>query len=328
VLPRLNLTALLAALAVADLVLERMLSRLFLPSPSAAAPIGRVITHSAVFISYLAGSLALFLVASTFVGTIKRRELFPRSMRFVVSVLALFFVVLFIATVSLQSPGRWFVQLKITHAFLCVMLALAVWRAPVGPRAKLGITLFALPAIFHTAALFCGEMSWTRGVALPGDLARIGELFALLAAGAAPLLLPSPLRGTRYGAGAWLLGIGSVGALVAGAFLKFDVVQVLALYGLRLDLPSLDTPGAWAYVLLLGLAMLGTFLLVVPALAAGGRDRLIGCGVIMMVTAGYQIASPSDLGVSMCGLLALALGITRADSDSDLVERAGAPRRP
>jgi hypothetical protein len=34
-------------------------------------------------------------------------------------------------------------------------------------------------------------------------------------------------------------------------------------------------------------------------------------GVVMMVTAGYQIASPTDLGVSACGMLALSLGVSR-----------------
>ena len=42
-------------------------------------------------------------------------------------------------------------------------------------------------------------------------------------------------------------------------------------------------------------------------------------GAVMMVTAGYQIASPTDLGVSACGMLALALGVSR---------RAGVTRSP
>ena len=77
--------------------------------------------------------------------------------------------------------------------------------------------------------------------------------------------------------------------------------------------------------------MLGTFLVVLPALGSGASDRLVAYGVIMLVTSGYQIASPSDLGVAVCGLLALAVGVTRhhrppiADAPAAPVGAAPAP---
>jgi hypothetical protein len=312
VISRLNLTAVLAALAVVDLVLDRLLVRLFLPSPTSTGGWGQVLGSSATFVSYLAGALALLLFASSFIGLVRRRELFPPSMRFLVSVLALFSVALLTLCVSrFVVSGRMFVQLKTSQAFLSWLIALAVWRAPISFRARLGVTLFALPAVLHTTALFVNELGRARAGSMAANLARIGELSAFLAAGAAPLLLPPPLRGARYAPIAWLLGILAITVLVAGTLIKFDLVQLLALYGLRLDLPPLASQGAWAYVLLLALALLGTFLVVLPALGAGASDRLVAYGVIMLVTSGYQIASPSDLGVAICGLLALAVGVTR-----------------
>jgi hypothetical protein len=313
VFSRFNLTAVLAVLAILDLLVDRLLSRLFLPSGGGARAwsLSGPLAGLGSFLSYLAGALALLLFASSFVGLIRRRELYPRSMRLVVSVLALVFVgLLTCALATFQPQGRLFVQLKTTHAFLATLTAVALWAAPVSARAKLGVTLFALPPVLHTAALFISEMGWTRGSLAP-DLARIGELLAFLAAGSAPLLLPPALRGARFGIAAWVLGLFAVTLLVAGLLLKFDLVQVLALYGLRLDLPPLAAAGAWAYGLLFALAVLGTFLVVLPGLGAGGSDRLIAYGVIMIVTAGYQVASPADLGVSTCGLLALALGVVR-----------------
>ena len=50
-------------------------------------------------------------------------------------------------------------------------------------------------------------------------------------------------------------------------------------------------PGAWGYGLLLVLAVLGTFLLVIPSLAASGGDRLIAYGV----AAGDQRRLPDRL---------------------------------
>ena len=73
-------------------------------------------------------------------------------MRFLVSVLALFCIALLTLCVSrFVVSGRLFVQLKTSHAFLSWLIALAVWRAPIIFRARVGVTLFALPAVLHTA---------------------------------------------------------------------------------------------------------------------------------------------------------------------------------
>jgi len=309
VLSRLNLTALLAALAVGDLLFDRVAKGLFLSSDG---PVVQALCVAVAFLSYLTGALALFVFASGFVGMLRRRELFPRSMRPVVAVLAMFFLILLAMSVSrFQVSSRLFIQVRTSHAFLAWMIALAVWRSAVPVRARLGMTLFALPSMLHTAALFAGEMGWGRA-GLAGGLARSGELFAFLAAGGAPLLLPpAPMRPGRLALVAWMLGLLAVSAVVAGAIVKFDLVQLLALYGLRVDLPSLAATGSWAYLMLFCLAILGTSLLVIPALGADGGHRMLGYGMVMVVTSGYQVASPADLGVAACGLLAMAAGITR-----------------
>jgi hypothetical protein len=319
---RLNLTAVLAALAILDLAIDRLFCRVFV-SPLTGG--GHAISVAGAFVSYLAGALALLLFASSFIGAIRRRELYPRSMRLVVSAVALAFVgLLALCVASSQLPEQRFVQLKTSFAFLAALTALALWRADTGLRPKLGMTLFVLPAVLHTAALFASEMGWGQpGVA--ADLARVGELAALLAAGAAPLLLPPSVRGTRQAALAWGLGLAAAGLVVAGLLARFDLLHVLALYGLRVDVPPLAAAGAWGYGLLLVLAVLGTFLLVVPALAGSGADRLVGYGAIMLISAGYQIASPTDLGIAACGLLAMAMGIARRSPGAPAADPAQVP---
>jgi hypothetical protein len=310
VLQRINLTALLALLALLDLLLDRVFTRLFLGERDSASGGARLLAQLGTHISNLCGALALLLFASTFVTLVRRRELFPRALRVVTSLLAVVFVLMLAACVSsVQVPGRWFVQLTTTHAFLVWLTALALWSAPVPIRPKLGVTLFALPAVLHTAALFASQSG--QGAGLAGNLARIGELTAFIAAGAAPLLLLPAGRGTRFFGLAWVAGLAAATLVLVGLVLRFDLVQVLALYGLRLDLPALGSPAGWAYALLLALAVLGTFLIVVPAFAAGGSDRLLAYGVLLVVVAGYQASSPADLGVSACGMLAIALGVYR-----------------
>jgi hypothetical protein len=312
VLSRLNLTAVLVALAFLDLLVDRLFSRVFVSSSSGG---GRVLALAGGFVSYLAGALALLVFATSFLNTIRRRELYPRSMRLVISVLAFVFVLLLTACLAfVPVPHRWFVQLKTAYAFFGWLTAVAIWRASVGIRPKLGITLFALPAVLHTAALFVSEMGWGRA-GTAADLARIGELSAFLAAGAAPLLLLPHMRGMRLAPLSWALGLGAAAVVTVALFTQFDLLHVLALYGLRLDIPPPTAPGTWGYSLLLVLAVLGTFLLVVPSMAGTGGDRLIAYGALLVVSAGYQIASPGDLGIAACGLLALALGITRREGD-------------
>ncbi len=309
---RFNLTAVLAVLAVLDLLVDRLLTRLFLPAASGADGGAHGLVWLGAFVSHLAGALALLVFATSFLGLIRRRELYPRSLRMVASILAVFFVLLFTAAVSTYPPStRLFVQLRVSHAFFAFMTLLAVWRVPVPGRTKLGMTLFTLPLVLHTAALFCSETSFMRGGGLAGQLARIGELTAFLAAGGAPLLLPQSLRNTRASAFVWLVGAVAVALVGLLASTKFDLMQVLALYGLRLELPPLSLPGAWAYLLLFALAVFGAITAVIPALLSGGGDRLLAYGIVMIITAGYQIGSPPDLAISTAGLLAMAVGIAR-----------------
>ncbi|HEY0713164.1 MAG TPA: hypothetical protein VGF45_10850 [Polyangia bacterium] len=318
-LARFNLTALVAALALVDLVVDRLLARLFLAPAREGSPGEAVLPAVTGFISHLAGTLALLGFATSFVGLIRRRELFPRSLRMVSSILALFFVVLF-ANALANDPlsTRTFVQLRTCQAFLSWMIALSLWAAPIGVRAKVGATLFLLPPIFHTAALFVGEAVLGRDAALAGQLARVGELVAFLAAGFAPLLLPGSLRASRPGPLTWLAAVGTVTGLGVLAVINFDLLQMLALYGLRFELPAMSEPGGWAYLLLFALAVFGLITAVGPALRAGGGDRLAGYGLLMVVTAGYQIGSPPDLAVSTAGLLALGVGLCRRGAGVDI----------
>jgi hypothetical protein len=311
VLARLNLTLVLAALALLDLALDRVVGRLFMPAPSAATPLWRATDQAGTFVSYLGGALAVFLFASAMVSLLRRRELFPRSMRFVVSVLTLFFVALFAISLSqYQLSQRLFVQLKTSHAFLSWLVMLSVWRSGASLRAKLGVSLLALPALMHTGALFAAEMGWGRAELLPADIARAGQFIALSGAALAPVLLLPRRHRALAGPWAWAAALAVSAAFVAGVLLRFDLVQLLAQMGLRIELPPLAGNGG-AYALLFGLACFGWSLTVAETLRLGGVERLVAGGLVLLGSSGYAIQSPSDLAQALCGLLAVAVAVSR-----------------
>lgn len=305
---RFNLTAALAVAALAELVLHRLIERLFLPQqPSGVA---RVAADIGRFAFHLGGVLGLVVLVYALAVAVRRDQLFPRSMRFAVGIIALFFVTLAgIGVLFVPLPERFLIHLKTSHAFLAWFIVIAAWRGPGAVRGKVAVTLFALPAVLHALALFCDRAGWAQHI--PAELARAAEICALLAGLLAPLLLrPDVLTRGQLAAGA-AAGLGTIVALVVALATAFDQVQTLALYGFRLDLPPLATPGALTYAALVIGAFAGLAVCITWSLPGAGGGRLIAYGLLLTGAAGFQTLSPSQVLFATCGLLAMATGAGR-----------------
>jgi hypothetical protein len=307
----LNLTAALTAAAVADLVLHRVISRLFLPQRPSDA-VSRLATEAGRFAFHLGGVLGIVVVATALVLGLRRSGLFPRSMTVAVGVVALFFVTFAtLGTVFLELPERFLVYLKTSQAFLACFIAAALWRGQTAVRAKVGVTLFALPPQLQAVALFAERAGW--GGPFAGELARAAEICALFAGALAPYLVaPEPLTGGRRAAGL-TAGAGMLAFLIVMLAIRFDVVQALALYGFRLDLPALGSAGALTYTGLVIAAFVGLSMAIVWALLDAGA-RLVGYGLVLVAAAGYQAIAPNQVLFATGGLLALAAGALRMPS--------------
>ena len=320
---RFNLTAALAVVAVGDLVLHRLIERLFLPQQPTG--LARLAGEAGRFAFHLGSVLGLALVALTLYGSLRRGDIFPRSMRFAVSVIGLFFVVSAgTAVLALQVIERYTAMvhlIKTSHAFLALFIVMATWRSYGPMRAKVGVTLFALPAMLHALALFCNAMSWFH--LFPTQLARTAEICALAAGALSPLLLaPDPISGKRGLIGA-AAGVLTLGVLLAGLLIRFDLVQMLALYGFRLDLPQLATPTAVCYVAMVIASFVGLSISIVWNLTDGGGSRLVGYGLVLLGAAGYLTVAPNQILFATCGLLALAAGTIRPAGDGLAAPAAG-----
>jgi hypothetical protein len=315
-----NLTAALVVVGVLELALNRLGSRLFFPratlSMGGGSRTASLVAAAGPFLFQLTAVLSLLVLVAALVGVLRRGEIYPRAMRFSVAFIALVFV-MFDAQGLLrgQLPPRLFVYLETSYGFLALLTAVAVVSAPAPARVKLGITLFALPGALHAAAILGAGLG--HGDAAASALAGAGEAVLIVAAVAAPWLLPLPAWRDRH----WRLPLVVAGLatslFVSFLFLRFDLVQASALYGLRMELPPPRSVAGLAYVV----AFFAWTLALLQLLGEKGGMRLAAYGLALLALGGYDAGSPVELSLSLLGLLALTVGEVRA-------ARAGDPGRP
>ena len=308
-IPSPNLTAVLATAALADLLLVRLASHVFLPSQPAWG-VARVLSDLGLFMSNLGGVLGVVLVAVVLLRALRGDTIFPRSMRITVSTIGLFFVILASAGVLvLPVPDRFVAYLRISHAFLAGFVAAGLWRRRCPMRMKLAVTLFAAPVVVHTATMFCERMGWSPF--LLGQGGRMALTSAFLGLLLSPVLLRArPRRSLRV---VLMIGAGLVSlALMSVAIVRyFGLAQVVALYGLRFDLPVTAGLAGKAYAAMVVAAYVSVTVAAAGCLTGDAVSRLRGYGLVLMATSGHQIVATNQTLFSLCGLCALALGAVR-----------------
>ena len=311
-----NLTAALVAVAALELGLNRLAGRLFLPratlSLGGESHAAAALAACGPFLFQLTAVLALSILVASFSGLLKRGELYPRPMRFLVIVIALVFAALSgQAILRGQLAPRFFLCLEISFGFLGALTAAAFIGTPTLARVKLGVVLFSLPGVLHAVAIL--GAGWGQGPDTATVLARAGEVALVIAAATAPLLLSPRPRVERH----WVLPLATAATLttllVLGLAFRFDLMQASALYGLRMDLP---TPGSIAGIACV-IAFFGWAYATTELVADKGGMRLTGYGLGLLALGGYDAGSPVELSLSLLGLIALAVGELRAAPYAD-----------
>src|SRR5262245_27465784 len=163
--------------------------------------------------------------------------------------------------------------------------------------------------MLHAAALFADRMGWNGPVVV--ELARVGVMMALVAAAVSPLLLPTPRWQGWYRWFGLAAGLAAAALLALALLNELDLVQSVALYGFRVDLPAPLSPGGIAYAALFVCAFAGLLVAVVWTVGEGGPSRLLGYGLVLVGAAGFQASTPNQILFATVGLLAMALGAVR-----------------
>jgi hypothetical protein len=322
-LPAPNLTALLALAALADLLLYRITSAIFLPSQEGTTA-ERILANTALFFANFSGILAL-------VSAMSDDRVFPRSLRITVSTVGLFFCGLAGIGVLWNLAAHYLVHLRISHGFLTFFLALGVWRSERSWRFKVGITLFTLPIVLQAFAIFALRMAWS--FPNPGQLAKVAHALTLAAMIVAPLLLTSHPTSKLRSIAAVATGLLLAAGLGAAIGLRFDLVQASLFYGLHIDLSGLASTNEQVYLAVLVAAFAGLTTAVTACLMGPARSRLAGWGLLLIASAGAEITAPKPALFTLCGLLALVLAgaatrqsSTVADATPILPPTAESPR--
>lgn len=316
-----NLTAVLALSALADLIFYRILSAIFLPSQNGTAA-ERWAAGAALFVSNFSGILALLLASAALVHALRSDQIFPRSMRITVSTVGVFFAALTGLGVLWILAPRYYIHLRISHGFLVLFLALGIWHGARPWRSKLAITLFALPIVLQAAALFAHRMGWSR--LDPAQMLRVGHAITLAAMTATPVLVaPWPWRKSQI-AITLVAGILVASAISAATVLRFDLVQAVAYYGLRIDLTGLGSSAEQIYTGALIAAFACLAATTAGCLMDKGKSRLAGWALLMLGATGMEIGSPKPALFTLCGLLALAAATVQEDRPSSPAEQTSA----
>jgi hypothetical protein len=318
--PNLNLTAVTAIVAVADLLWGRTGSRLLLPQGGFSSGLNNALMALGSYLGHLTGVMALTLLVSALANSSVRQRIFPRPLQVSLIFIAALFVLL--ASRALLSPvgERLTLYIKISYGFMSAFVLLGVLRLFIGKhpsgkrhrRLAVGLIMFAVPGILYAAASFVDRSGQLQSGQMALTIAQWGQWAALLAGVSAGLLLSPPSRGLmRPGAFAIASAAGVIGAVVTFALLllRYDLVQNVAAVGLNIETPRFTDRGGSLFALLFSAAAGSTLFGLVSLLGSRSDWRLIGYGLVLITTGGYQLSSPGLCASSLVGLMAMALGV-------------------
>jgi hypothetical protein len=317
-----NLTALLALAALADLLLFRVATRIFLPTRDGTRA-ERWLSAAGLFSANFASILGLVLVVVALVLALGGDRIFPRGMRITVSTVGLFFCVLAAMGVLWNLAPQLAVHLRVSHAFLTLFLTVGVWLGRCRWRCKVGTTLFALPIVIQAFVIFAMRMDWSHVAS--SQLARLAHATSLTALLTAPMFLTTAPWTRLRALGATTAGLLLAAGFAAALVWRFDVTQAALYYGLRIEIGGIASTAERIYAgaLVAAYASLGAG--IAANLLGSGRSRLAGWGLLLIGVAGAEVASPKAALFTLCGLLAL---VASGDAPVALAAAADDPLLP
>jgi hypothetical protein len=322
-IPGLNLTAILAVLALLDLVFHRTLARFSLPHTGLSPDANLWLMGAGTFIGHLCALLGVAVIALALASHENRRALFPRALQASLFFIALIYCLLVLRAVWITDE-RFGAHLQISYGFLASFAVAGLWyvqpKQPMSVLTRLGATLVMVPMLAHTFLTFAHQAQWVTGTAVFFWTGRGSELLGFIALAFAPLWLQD-LQTSALAAWQRLSAVAVSLLVLAGisslVLFRFDLTSALFLQGARLQMPSIESYFGKGYLLLMALAMAGAASSVVTLAWCRGANRLIGYGLLLTLFAGFPGSYAGASATSLCGLLCISVGLKRRGLTDD-----------
>jgi hypothetical protein len=299
-LRRLPLVGLLAGIALAELLLNRVFARLMRYEPlqprSAAV---RLLDGTARFSYELLSVLGTVLLAAALLR-IALSPLYRFGARVAFPLVGVVAVALATLSVLVVLPPALLFHLHLSFFFLCLLVLLAVGFSPVEARVKVATVLLVVAYLLRLL-----PSAIERFVVVPSVLGHsdVEQAMLILASVAALLLVPPRSRSHWAAPVSWVLICGA--ALLMR--LDWETARRVAAHAFALDLP-LSPWGQATHLLALGFVSNAVLRLV----ERPGTDRLRGYGLALIALGGLQ-TYPPYLSLAVLGLLCLADSSLRPD---------------
>jgi hypothetical protein len=296
------LLAILAAVAFAELLLNRLFIRLLHPEPLAWDPRwSRLLDGVSLFVFELVSVLSVLVLLAALVRISVWGRDYRAGARLSFPLVGGVTVALGVLGVLFRLPPQLAFHLHLSFLFLGLLVVLTVASSPAAGRFKLGTLLLVVAFALRLLPAMARRFPSLAPLAEAPE--ALQGAFFLAVAGAAVSYLP---RGTSRFAAVltWIVVCG------AALFMRRDSEDAgrIAAYAFDLDLPST----LWGQAL--ALLALGFFLnALVKLLSAPGVARLRGWGLLLIALGGLQLALPYQVALAALGLLCLADAAVRPD---------------
>ena len=321
---RFPLIALLAVVAGAELLFNRILGHLVAVDPLAPRTLGRrIFSDGRLFLYELTAVLAAMLLGSALARVLTSSH-YRLGARISFTLVGFICVILTALGAVAELPADLYLDLQLSFAFLLLLITTTIVAARAPARLKLGVIVLFLPPALHFAARLVRRLSPVPELtSMPLELEAVAQATLAAAAVIAVPCLASRRHGRRL---AVAVAAGLVGFAAVIVRADWDTAARIAGYGFGVSLPMQP----WAILVYL-LAFGGFTYSVATLLMAPGPERLRGWGLLLYGLAGLDYQAPFQMALSALGFLCIAESVLRGagvpmarEAFENLVRRAAA----
>ncbi len=321
---RFPLVALLAVVAGAELLINRIAGHLVEIDPLMTRTLGRrIFIDSRIFVYELTAILSVMILGSA-LARITASKLYRIGARVSFTMIGFVCVIMASLGAAAELPADVYFDLQLSFAFMFLLATMTLIAARTTWRLRLGAFVLFLPPALHFAARLVRRLTPVPELtSTPLELEALAQATLAAASVIAVPCFASRRHGRRLGIAIAAALVGAAAVLIRA---DWETAARVAAYGFGVALPM----QSWA--ILVYLLAFGAFAYtVVTLISSTGPERLRGYGLLLYGLAGLDYQAPFQMALSGLGFLCLLESVVRPteppmarEAFENLVRRAAA----